>query len=53
MSVKSAGFQLKKRNYPFPLRVIEDIQINLLIEVKSKLKAKYMLEKFNKVKNLK
>lgn len=53
MSVKSAGFQLTKRNYKFPLKVVEDIQINLLIEVKSKLKAKYMLEKFNKIKNMK
>jgi hypothetical protein len=53
MSVKSASFQLAKRSYPFPFKVVEDIQINLFIEVKNKFKAKYMLEKYNRIQNLK
>lgn len=47
ISLGSIGLRMLKRNYPYPIRVIEDFAVDFLVQIKSKLKAMILQEKMN------
>ena len=51
ISLGSIGLHMAKRDYPHPIRVVEDFAVDFLLQIKSKLKAMMLQEKINQNKD--